>query len=36
MNSKVIKIKVLEFIYDLIDKFLLRKKFEKQISKLEM
>lgn len=36
MNNKSIKIKVLEFIYDLLDKFLIRKKFLKQISKLEM
>ena len=33
--TKIIKIIVLEFIYEILEKFLLRKKFDKQINKIE-
>lgn len=36
MSRSVVKLKILDFIYDLLNKFLIRKKFDKQIIKLEM
>jgi hypothetical protein len=34
--NKSIKVKVLNFIYDLLEKFWIRKKFDKQLFKLEL
>lgn len=36
MNKSIFKFKVLNFIYEILEKFNLRKKFDKQINKLEM
>lgn len=34
--NKIIKLKILDFIYDILTKFWLRKKFDKQINKMEL
>lgn len=36
MIKKIIKIKILDFIYEILEKFSLRKKFDKQVNKLEL
>lgn len=36
MNKSIFKFKVLNFIYEILEKFNLRKKFDKQINKLEL
>ncbi len=34
--NKIIKVRILDFIYEILEKFSLRKKFDKQVNKIKI